>query len=148
MGKRRAITIKGGEKEGVLKTTASGSKKKSGKRKNVVKGQAHIQATYNNTIITFTDLKGAVLSWASGGLLGFKGAKKSTPYAASLIVKTAVDRAKKIGLKDVEVFVKGIGSGRESAIRAIAGNGLNITFISDVTPIPHNGCRPPKPRRV
>jgi len=93
-------------------------------------------------------LKGAVLSWASGGLLGFKGAKKSTPYAASLIVKTAVDRAKKIGLKDVEVFVKGIGSGRESAIRAIAGNGLNITFISDVTPIPHNGCRPPKPRRV
>ncbi len=148
MGKRRAITIKGGEKEGVLRTGSSNPKKKSKKRKNIVKGQAHIQATYNNTIVTLTDLGGGVLSWASGGLLGFKGAKKSTAYASALIVKAAVEKAKKMGLKDVEVFVKGVGSGRESAIRAIASNGLNITSISDVTPIPHNGCRPPKPRRM
>ena len=148
MGKRRVITIKGGEKEGVLKTASSGAKKKTAKKKNILKGQVHIQATYNNTIITLTDLNGGVLSWASGGLLGFKGAKKSTPYAASLIVKTAIEKTKKMGLKDVDVFVKGVGSGRESAIRAIVSNGLNVNSIADVTPIPHNGCRPPKPRRV
>ena len=148
MGKRRVISIKGSEKEGILKTTASGAKKKTGKKKNILKGQVHIQATYNNTIITLTDLNGGVLSWASGGLLGFKGAKKSTPYAASLIVKTAIEKTKKMGLKDVDVFVKGIGSGRESAIRAIVSNGLNVGSIADVTPIPHNGCRPRKRRRV
>lgn len=117
-------------------------------KKVVKKGQAHIQATYNNTIVTLSDQQGNVLSWSSAGGNGFKGAKKATPYAAGIIVKNAVDKAKEYGLTDVEVFVKGVGAGREAAIRALHSNGLNVFSIKDMTPIPHNGCRPKKPRRV
>jgi len=114
----------------------------------LTKGRAYIQSTYNNTIISLTDLKGNVLVWASAGSLGFKGAKKATPYAASLIVKNVIERIKPTGLKEIEVCVKGVGNGRESAIRALAANGMQISLIKDVTPIPHGGCRPRKPRRV
>lgn len=122
--------------------------KKRRERKNVEKGAAHIQSTFNNTIITITDTEGNAVSWASAGELGFKGSRKSTPYAA----QTAAEQAGKIavdhGMKTLEVYVKGPGSGRESAIRALQTVGLDITLIKDVTPIPHNGCRPPKRRRV
>ncbi len=124
---------------------------KSKKRKNlrsVSIGNAYIQATYNNTIITLTDQNGNVLAWSSAGVNGFKGPKKATPFAASIIVKTAVEKAKEYGLRDVSVFVKGVGMGRESAVRALNANGLNVISIKDVTPIPHNGCRKRKPRRV
>lgn len=145
MGKRRVITI--GDKEGGAGKQQL-SVAKAAKRKNITKGQVHIKSTYNNTVVTLTDLNGGVIAWASAGLLGFKGAKKATPYAATNIINSLLEKTKKVGLKEVEVFVKGIGSGRDSAIRAIAANGLNILSITDVTPIPHNGCRPPKPRRV
>ncbi len=124
------------------------SKKKKKVNKQVPRGNAFIQASYNNTIVTLTDQNGNVLGWSSAGVVGFKGPKKSTPYAATIIVKNAVDKIKDYGLKDVFVFAKGIGSGRESAIRALNANGLNVTGIKDVTPIPHNGCRARKPRRV
>ena len=117
-------------------------------KKSIVRGQAHIQSTYNNTIVTLADDKGRVLAWSSAGSIGFKGTKKSTPYAASLIVKNVVEKVKKTGLKEVDVFVKGIGAGRDSAIRSLAQQGLVINSIKDKTPIPHNGCRAPKPRRV
>ena len=129
----------------------SGAKKSAPKKrvkKNVERGQAHIQASFNNTIVTLTDRYGNALSWASAGGLGFKGSKKSTPYAAQLASDTATKAALIHGLKYVDVFVKGPGTGREAAIRALASNGLQITSITDVTPIPHNGCRPPKRRRV
>ncbi len=109
---------------------------------------AHIQATFNNTIITITDSKGNALSWASSGAAGFKGSKKSTPFAAQMAAGHVARKAKELGVKQVEVYVKGPGSGRESAIRAIQAAGLSIIAIRDVTPIPHNGCRPPKRRRV
>jgi len=111
-------------------------------------GRAYIQATYNNTLVTLTDPNGNVLSWSSAGLCGFKGPKKSTPYAAGIVVKDAADKAVDYGLQEVNVFVKGVGSGREAAVRALNANGLNVLSIRDVTPIPHNGCRAPKPRRV
>ena len=111
-------------------------------KKNVERGQAHIQSSFNNTIVTLTDTQGNALSWASAGGLGFKGSRKSTPYAAQMAAETAH------GLKAVDVFVKGPGSGREAAIRALNSNGLEIISITDVTPVPHNGCRPPKRRRV
>ena len=114
----------------------------------MLKGQAHVQCTYNNTIITFSDLGGKVLAWCSAGLLGFKGAKKATPYAATQIVKAASEKVAKYGLREIEVYVKGVGSGREASIRALANNDFEITLIKDITPIPHNGCRPRKPRRV
>ena len=117
-------------------------------RKNVEHGQAHIQASFNNTIVTLTDAQGNALSWASAGGLGFKGSRKSTPYAAQMAAETAAKAAAPSGLKTVDVFVKGPGSGREAAIRALAANGINVTSIQDVTPVPHNGCRPPKRRRV
>ena len=125
---------------------ASGKKSATKKRvkKNVERGQAHIQASFNNTIVTLTDLQGNALSWASAGGLGFKGSKKSTPYAAQLAAETATKAALIHGLKFVDVFVKGPGTGREAAIRALETNGLKVTSIMDVTPIPHNGCRPPK----
>ncbi len=116
--------------------------------KQIVHGKVFIQATYNNTIISVTDEKGNVLAWASSGNLGFKGPKKATPYAASRVSETVVEKVKKIGIADVEVFVKGIGSGRESAVRSLAAHGLNILSIKDITPIPHNGPRPRKVRRV
>ena len=117
-------------------------------RKNIEKGMAHIHSSFNNTIVTLTDVQGNVLSWASAGELGFKGSRKSTPFAASEAAETAANAAKEHGLKSVEVFVKGPGSGREAAIRALQTAGLEINMIKDVTPIPHNGCRPPKRRRV
>ncbi len=123
-------------------------KKKKKVIKLVVRGKAYIQATYNNTIITVTDLNGNALAWASAGMSGFKGPKKATPYAATMVVKNLMEKLEVYGLKEVSVYVKGIGGGRESAIRSLYSNGLNVISVSDVTPIPHNGCRPPKRRRV
>ena len=122
--------------------------RKRRERKNVERGQAHIQATFNNTIVTLTDPDGNALAWSSAGSLGFKGSRKSTPYAAQLAADAASKAAMEHGLRSVQVFVKGPGSGREAAIRALQAAGLEITSIADVTPIPHNGCRPPKRRRV
>jgi len=126
---------------------SSKSKKKKAV-KNVSQGCVYIQATYNNTIITLTDLNGNTLAWSSAGNCGFKGPKKATPFAASTIVKTAADRVKEIGLKEVNVFVKGVGAGRDAAVRALNANGFQVLAIKDLTPLPHNGCRPCKPRRV
>jgi small subunit ribosomal protein S11 len=117
-------------------------------KKHVDRGQAHIQSTFNNTIVTLTDANGNALSWASAGQLGFRGSRKSTPYAAQMAADTAAKAAMDYGLKAVEVMVKGPGSGREAAIRALQAAGLEVTMIKDVTPVPHNGCRPPKRRRV
>ena len=117
-------------------------------RKNIEKGAAHIHSSFNNTIVTITDVKGNVISWASAGGLGFKGSRKSTPFAAGEVAETAAKKAMEHGLKTVDVFVKGPGSGREAAIRSLQTTGLEISSIKDVTPIPHNGCRPPKRRRV
>ncbi|MDR2458126.1 MAG: 30S ribosomal protein S11 [Clostridiales Family XIII bacterium] len=125
-----------------------GSKNKKKAKKNVSKGQAHVQSTYNNAIITITDRDGNTISWASAGGLGFKGARKSTPYAAQQAAKTAGDVAVSKGMQTVDVFVKGAGAGKDSAIRALAQSGLKISMMKDVTPVPHNGCRPPKRRRV
>ena len=124
--------------------------KKARKRekKNVVHGQAHIKSTFNNTIVTITDLQGNTLSWASAGNVGFKGSRKSTPFAAQLAAEEAARRAQEHGMRSVAVFVKGPGAGRESALRALQTAGFKVTLIRDVTPIPHNGCRPPKRRRV
>ena len=122
--------------------------KKRKARRNVSRGVAHIKATFNNTIVTITDTNGDVLCFASAGTVGFKGSRKSTPFAAQRAAETAAERATKFGLKEIEVRVKGPGSGRESAIRALQAIGLEITTIKDVTPIPHNGCRPRKKRRV
>jgi small subunit ribosomal protein S11 len=117
-------------------------------KKNIERGQAHIQSSFNNTIVTITDMAGNALSWASSGGLGFKGSRKSTPFASQMAAEEAAKAAMEHGLKSVEVMVKGPGSGREAAIRALQAAGLEITLIRDVTPIPHNGCRPPKRRRV
>ena len=122
--------------------------KKRRERKNVESGAAHIRSTFNNTIVTITDTKGNAISWATAGGMGFKGSSKSTPYAAQTAAETAAKAAVDQGMKTVEVYVRGPGSGRESAIRALQTAGLEITLIRDVTPIPHNGCRPPKRRRV
>ncbi len=122
--------------------------KKRRERKNIEKGAVHINATFNNTIITVTDVAGNAISWASAGELGFKGSRKSTPFAAQSAAEQAAKAAMEHGLKSVEVYVKGPGTGRESAIRAMETVGLQVTMIKDVTPIPHNGCRPPKRRRV
>jgi len=122
--------------------------KKKKQTKNVDKGAVHIQASFNNTVVTFTDQAGNTISWSSAGSLGFKGARKSTPFAAQQAVEAAAKVAKEQGLKTVEVYVKGPGNGRESAIRALSTAEFNVTKISDVSPIPHNGCRPPKRRRI
>jgi small subunit ribosomal protein S11 len=129
-----------------VKTVAKGKKKKVVRQ--VVRGNAFIQASYNNTIVSITDPNGDVLGWSSAGKVGFKGPKKATPYASSVVVKDVVDKLGAYGLKDIHVFIKGIGGGREGAIRALHLNGLNVLSINDVTPIPHNGCRPPRKRRV
>ena len=128
--------------------TAKKVVRKRRERKNIEKGTAHIRSTFNNSIITLTDVNGNTISWASAGELGFKGSRKSTPFAAQMAAETAAKAAIEHGLKSVDVFVKGPGQGRESAIRALQAAGLEITSIRDVTPIPHNGCRPPKRRRV
>ncbi len=122
--------------------------KKGKERKNVSMGVAHIHASFNNTIVTITDTAGNVLSWSSAGNKGFKGSRKSTPFASQLAAETAAKKAMEHGMRQVEVYVKGPGTGRESAIRSIQAAGLEIVAIKDVTPIPHNGCRPPKRRRV
>ena len=131
------------------KTTGRGGR--AVRKKNVIvesNGQAHVKATFNNVIVTLTDQYGNVISWASSGKMGFKGSRKNTPYAAQVAATTAAREAHDLGLRRVDVYVKGPGSGRESAIRALASSGLEIATIRDVTPIPHNGCRPPKRRRV
>lgn len=117
-------------------------------KKHIERGQAHIQSSFNNTLVTLTDTEGNALSWASAGGLGFRGSRKSTPYAAQMAADTAAKAAIVHGLKSVEVFVKGPGAGREAAIRALQAAGLDVTSIKDVTPVPHNGCRPPKRRRI
>ncbi len=127
---------------------AKGKGKREKKKRNVAEGNVYIQATFNNTIVTITDTAGNTISWASAGSLGFKGAKKSTPYAAQVTAETAATKAMDSGLKEVHVFVKGPGVGRESAIRSLGALGLKVKSIKDVTPIPHNGCRPQKKRRV
>ena len=124
------------------------TRKKKKERKNIERGQAHIQASFNNTLVTLTDQSGNAISWSSAGALGFKGSRKSTPFAAQMAAEAAAKAATEHGLKNVEVYVKGPGSGREAAIRALQTAGLEITMIKDITPIPHNGCRPPKRRRV
>lgn len=124
------------------------AKTRKRERKSIVKGKAYIQATFNNTIVTLADPEGNVIAWASSGSAGFKGSRKGTPYAAQLAAKNAAQKAMEHGLKQIEVFIKGPGSGREAAIRSLQSSGLYITSIRDVTPIPHNGCRPPKRRRV
>jgi len=140
-------TVAAAEEEG-KKSKAAPRKKTKKSVRQVSHGRCYVQATYNNTIVTLTDANGNVLAWSSAGKVGFSGPKKSTPYAASMIIKDVCEKVKDTGLKDVNVFVKGIGSGRESAVRALNANGINVLTIKDVTPIPHNGCRPPKPRRV
>jgi len=129
---------------------AETEKKKKVKKikKQIFKGKASIKCTYNNTMITLSDSNGQVLAWSTSGLLGFKGAKKATPYAATQVVANVSEKVRKYGLKELEVYVKGVGSGRESSIRALANNGFDLVLIKDITPIPHNGCRPKKPRRI
>ena len=122
--------------------------RKRNELKKVDKGQVHIQSTFNNTLVTITDANGNAVSWSSAGSLGYKGSRKGTPFAAQMAAETAAKAAKEHGLRSVEVYVKGPGAGRESAIRALSACDLEITLISDVSPIPHNGCRPPKRRRV
>jgi len=146
---KKTAAAESGTAEKTAKPAAKGKRKTSGKKKAPVPhGKAFIQATYNNTIVTLTDLNGNVLGWSSAGSSGFAGPKKSTPYAASVVVKNALDKIVDHGMKEVNVFVSGVGQGRESAIRAFNANGLTVLGIKDVTPIPHNGCRPPRPRRV
>lgn len=117
-------------------------------KKQVSKGKANVKCTYNNTIVTICDLSGNLLGWSSSGSLGFKGAKKATPYAATQVVATVAEKVRKYGVEELEVYVRGVGSGREASIRALASRGFEIALIKDLTPIPHNGCRPKKPRRV
>ncbi|MDD5626490.1 MAG: 30S ribosomal protein S11 [Patescibacteria group bacterium] len=152
MGKKKIKTIESNADYDTEQKAKTGEAKPEGKRKKIRKyvpqGQAHIYATYNNTIISLTDLHGNVIAQGSAGRLGFRGAKKSTPYAASKVAQSACEKSQIYGLEKVDVFLNGIGSGRESAVRALAANGLTILSIQDVTPIPHNGCRPRKARRV
>jgi small subunit ribosomal protein S11 len=132
----------------MAKPGAGGRKPRKKERKNVTHGVAHIKSSFNNTIVTFTDTGGNVLAWASSGNVGFKGSRKSTPFAAQLAAETAARRAMEHGVRKVDILVKGPGSGRETAIRSIQNAGIEVTGIKDVTPVPHNGCRPPKRRRV
>jgi small subunit ribosomal protein S11 len=136
------------EKKKTEKNDGKKKKRKKKVEKKVSAGKVYIKATYNNTIVTITDLNGDVISWCSAGMAGFKGPKKSTPYASSIITRIAVERARDTGIINVGVYVKGVGTGREAAIRAINASGLTVDFIRDMTPIAHNGCRPRKPRRV
>ncbi len=123
-------------------------KKRKKLKRQVTKGRVTIQCTYNNTIISIADMNGGVLGWSSSGHMGFKGAKKSTPYAATQVVADVTEKVKKYGVSELEVFVKGVGSGREASIRSLANNGFVIVGIKDTTPVPHNGCRPRRPRRI
>ena len=132
----------------MARSPSAGSRPKKKERKNISSGVAHVLSTFNNTIITITDTTGAVIAWASSGTVGFKGSRKSTPFAAQMAAEAAGRRAMEHGMKRVDVFVKGPGSGRETAIRSLGAIGLEVGANSDVTPMPHNGCRPPKRRRV
>ncbi len=141
--------------EGATTAEAEGAKKKPAgrlrKKKNAVSsptGRVYVHASYNNTIVTVTDQNGNVLGWSSAGVVGFKGPKKATPYAASVIIRDVMEKVKDAGMREAYVFVRGIGSGREAAVRALNANGVNVLSIKDQTPIPHNGCRAPRPRRV
>lgn len=154
MGKKRIIKK---TEEELLKETevlekkaakATQARDKKGKLSRLSYGKIYIQSTYNNTIITLTDPQGNIVAWSSAGAVGFKGPKKATPFAASRIIETLMEKIKNLDLEEVSVFVKGVGSGRDAAIRALVNHGLEINLIKDITPIPHNGCRPPKPRRV
>lgn len=152
MGKKHVIKqtdeeiLKEGEK--IEEAVKKGGSKSPSSSVSVARARAYINATYNNTIITLTDSIGNVLAWSSAGSIGFKGTKKSTPFAATRVGEIIVEKAKKIGAKEIAVYVKGVGSGRESAIRSLGSHGLEIVMIKDITPLPHNGCRPPKTRRV
>lgn len=146
MGKKRIITTQGNTATTEEQPVVSSAKKSV--KKQVINGVAYINVSYNNTLLTIADSKGEVISWSSAGSLGFKGTKKSTPYAANLVAKDCVEKAKKFNLTNVTVVVKGVGPGREAAIRGLAGSGLNIISIMDATPIAHNGVRRKKPRRV
>lgn len=139
--------VEGEAKEAELSEAVLKRKKKKLK-KQVSKGQAHIKCTYNNTLVMISDMSGGMLAWSSSGLLGFRGAKKATPYAATQVVADVAEKVKKYGVRELEVFIKGVGSGRESSIRSLANKGFELVAIKDVTPIPHNGCRARKPRRV
>jgi small subunit ribosomal protein S11 len=146
--KQDAGTVEAAEgKKKAPSKTAKGKRKAKAKAQ-VSHGKAYIQATYNNTIVTLADLNGNVISWSSAGSSGFKGPKKATPYAASIVVKNALEKAADAGIKEVNVYITGVGQGREGAIRAFNANNVSVLSIKDVTPIPHNGCRPPRPRRV
>ncbi len=146
MGKKKIITKTDATSE--KQTTAPDSVVKSSVKKQVINGAAHISVSYNNIIIAISDLKGNVIAWSSAGGMGFKGARKSTPYAANMVAKNCVEKSKKYNLTNIKITVRGIGPGRESAIRGLAGTGLNIVSIVDETPVAHNGVRKPKPRRV
>jgi len=145
MGKKRIITTQGDTTN--TEQAVSSASKKSSKRQ-VINGVAHIHISYNNTLVTITDSKGEVIAWSSSGLLGFKGTKKSTPYAANLVAKDCTEKAKKYNLTNIKIVIRGIGPGREAAMRGLAATGLNIVSIMDATPIAHNGVRRKKPRRV
>lgn len=141
--------IVGNENDKIEENSETEIKKKKKKiKRQISKGQAHIKCTYNNTMVMISDMNGAMIGWSSSGLLGFKGAKKATPYAATQVVQDVTEKVKKYGVQELEVFVKGVGSGRESAIRSLVNRGFDLVSIKDETPIPHNGCRPKKPRRV
>lgn len=148
MGKKKIATAedKVEKKEGAPETTAAPSAK--GSRRHVDSGILCVESTYNNTKLVLTDNKGGTLAWSSSGTLGFKGAKKGTPFAAAKVGETLAERAAQIGIKEVRVVVKGVGSGRESAIRGFISKGINLTTIQDMTPVPHNGPKPPRPRRT
>ncbi|MEI9966295.1 MAG: 30S ribosomal protein S11 [Candidatus Moraniibacteriota bacterium] len=136
------------EEEAVQEAAAAPAAKRKSKKRQVEHGRANIKCTYNNTIVTISDLSGAVLGWSSSGHMGFKGAKKSTPYAATQVVANLTEKVKKYGVTELEVFVKGVGSGREASIRALANNGFTLLAIKDTTPVAHGGCRPRRPRRI
>ncbi|HZI95798.1 MAG TPA: 30S ribosomal protein S11 [Candidatus Paceibacterota bacterium] len=146
MGKKRVITKSGEDTK--TKQKASSGKAKGSPKKHLEVGRAYIRVSYNNTTVSITDLKGDLVAWSSAGSLGFRGPKKATAFAASKVVATVMEKVKKVGLKAVEIYVKGIGGGRETAIRSLVNQGLDVTLIKDITPMPHNGPRPPKVRRV
>lgn len=149
MGQQKATTIEGDQTKKTEGTNASTPKKRKTRSKiKILRGRIYVQSTYNNTIVTVTDMNGNVIGWGSAGRTGFKGSKKSTPYAAQKTMEDAINRLKEVGLKEVDVFVKGIGTGRESAVRALQGSGFAILSIKDQTPIPHGGVRQKKARRV
>ncbi len=148
MGKNQLIDKSEEVKDTEVKAETSGTTKKVSAKKQVLNGVAHINVSYNNTLIAISDNKGQIISFSSSGLLGFKGSKKSTPYAANMVAKDVVEKSKKFNLTNIKIVVKGVGPGRESAIRGLAGTGLNILAIQDKTPVAHNGVRRPKPRRI